>query len=105
MQNKLVLKLLAVAAPITVVCGLLALLASATPQSASQPTAFHSTSQKLPPPPRCSLKTIAGEYAYTIEARCLPFPTLRQSLRFRFAEFPWPIMTAKGIKPSWTMSS
>lgn len=70
MENKLVRKILVVAAPFAAVCGVLALLASAAPQSSS----FHTTPQKLPPPPTCSLKTIAGEYAYTIDGTLLSIP-------------------------------
>jgi hypothetical protein len=69
LQNKLVPKIFVVAASMTAVCGVLGLLASAAPQSAS----FHSTPQKLPPP-RCSLNTIAGDYAYTIEGTLLSIP-------------------------------
>lgn len=67
MQNKLVSVVVVV-----VISGVLALLASAAPQS----DPLRSTVQKSPPPPRCSSKTIAGDYAYTIEGTLLVSPTL-----------------------------
>jgi hypothetical protein len=70
MQNKLISFVVVV--PIAVISGVLALLASAAPQSAS----LHSAVQKLPPPPRCSARTIAGDYAYTIEGTLLLSPTV-----------------------------
>jgi hypothetical protein len=70
MQNRLVSRFFAVAVPMALVCGALALFASAAPQS----TSYRSIPQKLPPPPRCSLKTIAGDYAYTIEGTLLSIP-------------------------------
>jgi hypothetical protein len=72
MQSKLVSRILMVAAPITVVCGVLALITSATPQS----IALHSGVQKLPPPSKCSVRTIAGDFAYTIEGALLLSPTV-----------------------------
>jgi hypothetical protein len=73
-QNKLVRRIFVIAAPMAAVCGVLALLAPAAPQSTSQSTPFHSGPQKSPPPPRCSLKTIAGDYGYTIEGTLLSIP-------------------------------
>ena len=70
MQNKLIS--LVVVVPIAVISGVLALLASAAPQSAP----LHSTDQKLSPPPRCSARTIAGDYAYTIEGTLILSPTV-----------------------------
>lgn len=72
MQNKLISRIIVVAVPITVAYGVLALIASSTPQSA----ALHSGVQKLPPQPRCSAMTIAGDYAYTIEGTLLISPTV-----------------------------
>lgn len=70
MQNKLISFVVVV--PIAVISGVLALMASAAPQSAS----LHSAVQKLPPAPRCSARTIAGDYAYTIEGTLLISPTV-----------------------------
>jgi hypothetical protein len=72
MQNKFVSKIFMIAAPITVVGGVLALMASASPQSVS----VHSITEKSPPPPRCSAKTIAGDFAYTIEGTILSIPNV-----------------------------
>jgi hypothetical protein len=71
MKKKLISRILTVALPITLVCGALALLASATPQDLS----LHSPAQKFPPPLKCSTRTIAGDYAYTIEGTLLISPT------------------------------
>lgn len=67
MQNKLISKILIVATPIAGVFGVLALMASATPQSVAQ---------KLQSPPKCSARTITGDYAYTIEGTLLIAPTV-----------------------------
>ncbi len=69
MPNKLIS--FAVVVPIAVMSGVLALLASAAPQSAS----LQSNVQKSPPP-RCSARTIAGDYAYSIEGTLLISPTV-----------------------------
>ena len=95
MQNKLVSFVVVV--PIAVMSGVLALLASAAPQSAS----LQSNVQKFPPPPRCSARTIAGDYAYTIEGTLLISPPLHS----RFTESPWLTTTAKEIRPRWITSS
>ena len=73
MQNKLISRIFIVAAPITVAYGVLALIASSTPQSAD----LHSSVQRLLPLPlKCSARTIAGDYAYTIEGTLLISPTV-----------------------------
>ena len=72
MQNKLISRILVLAVPITVAYGVLALIASPTPQS----VASHSGVQKLPLPLKCSAWTIAGDYAYTIEGTLLISPTV-----------------------------
>src|SRR5215467_1731510 len=73
MQNKLISRILIVAAPITVAYGVLALAASSTPQSDEVRS---SVQRVLPPPLRCSAGTIAGDYAYTIEGTLLISPTV-----------------------------
>jgi len=70
MRNKLISFVVVV--PIAVLSGVLALLASATPQSES----LRSTVQKSAPQSRCSARTIAGDYAYTIEGTLLISPTV-----------------------------
>ena len=69
MPNKLISLVIV---PITIMSGVLALLASASPQSVS----LQSNVQKFPPPPRCSARTIAGDYAYTIEGTLLISPAV-----------------------------
>ncbi|HEY2820353.1 MAG TPA: hypothetical protein VGJ06_04850 [Candidatus Acidoferrum sp.] len=71
MQNKLVSKIFAVAAPTAVVFGALALMTPAAPQSVAQ------HSNKFPPPPRCSAKTLSGDYAFTIEGALLSIPNVQ----------------------------
>ena len=70
MPNKLIS--FAVVVSIAVLSGVLALVASASPQSAS----LQSAVQKVGPPHRCSARTIAGDYAYTIEGTLLISPTV-----------------------------
>jgi hypothetical protein len=70
MQNKLISVVRVM--PIVVISGLLVLAASAAPQSES----LRSTVQKSPLPPRCSARTIAGDFAYTIEGTLLLSPTV-----------------------------
>ncbi len=69
MQNKLISFVVVVS--VVVISGV-ALLASAAPQSESSRSAV----QKSSPPPRCSARTIAGDYAYTIEGTLLISPTI-----------------------------
>lgn len=70
MPNRLIS--FAVVVSVAVLSGVLALVASASPQSAS----LQSAVQKVGPPHRCSARTIAGDYAYTIEGTLLISPTL-----------------------------
>jgi len=72
MQNKLLSRILFVVAPITVAYGAQALIASSTPQSVT----LHSDVQRLPAPLKCSARTIAGDYAYTIEGTLLISPAV-----------------------------
>jgi len=72
MQNKLVSRILFIAVPAAVAYGVLALMASSTPQSVN----LHAAVPKLPPPLKCSVGTIAGDYAYTIEGALLISPTV-----------------------------